>query len=279
MTSSHTLETVEEPQRPQKKAELATFRSGANVAAFIPTNVTESLQLADLLSRSTIVPDQFRGDPGAVFATIASGAERGLTPMMALQNTAVINGRACIWGDAIPALVLRAGHSLTEWVEGEGDNMVAYCRLTRGDTGQVTERSFSVNEAAAAGLLNKSGPWKQYRKRMLSMRARGWATRDGAADALLGMSIAEEVGDFAGPDRAKDITPSAPPAANAHIMAALADDDDGTDAVAERQCREEAAERARADLEADAAFLRGDDAAPMTAAEMDAETSRQDQDG
>ena len=44
-----------------------------------------------------------------------------------------------------------------------------------------------------AGLLKKSGPWTQYPDRMLAMRARGFACRDGAADVLGGLYVAEEL--------------------------------------------------------------------------------------
>jgi len=42
---------------------------------------------------------------------------------------------------------------------------------------------------------------------MIAMRARSWAIRDGAADALMGLSIADE-GDNIGPDKARDVTPA-----------------------------------------------------------------------
>ena len=47
-----------------------------------------------------------------------------------------------------------------------------------------------------AGLWGKQGPWKQYPKRMLQMRARGFAIRDAFPDALRGMYMAEEVQDI-----------------------------------------------------------------------------------
>src|SRR3546814_15538068 len=42
----------------------------------------------------------------------------------------------------------------------------------------------------------KQGPWSQYPQRMRQMRARAWAMRDGFADVLKGIGIAEEVRDF-----------------------------------------------------------------------------------
>lgn len=45
-------------------------------------------------------------------------------------------------------------------------------------------------------LWGKSGPWQQYPKRMLQMRARGFALRDKFADVLGGLISAEEARDY-----------------------------------------------------------------------------------
>jgi hypothetical protein len=42
---------------------------------------------------------------------------------------------------------------------------------------------------------------------MIAHRARTWAARDGAADALMGLQVTEEVQDY-GPDNARDVTPA-----------------------------------------------------------------------
>lgn len=62
-----------------------------------------------------------------------------------------------------------------------------------------------MDDAAKAGLKGKQGPWTQYPKRMMQMRARSWALRDVFPDVLRGMPVAEEVMDYAPTER--DITP------------------------------------------------------------------------
>jgi hypothetical protein len=123
------------------------------------------------------------------------GAEIGLPPMQAIQRIAVVNGRPTIWGDAIPALLLSRGFKLNEFIDGTGEKRKAVCELTRPDGADLT-RWFSVDDAKQAGLWGKIGPWKQYPDRMLQMRARGYAARDGAADVLAGLYISEEVQDI-----------------------------------------------------------------------------------
>jgi len=74
-----------------------------------------------------------------------------------------------------------------------------------------TRRTFSVKDARLAGLMNKAGPWKQYPKRMLQMRARGFAIRDAFPDALKGVITYEEASDLGSEGGSiKDITPANP---------------------------------------------------------------------
>ena len=109
----------------------------------------------------------------------------------------------------MPALMQRAGHHVDVDYEGAGDALTAVATLTRGDTGKQFVRRFSLADAKRAGLLGKAGPWQQYPQRMISHRARSWAIRDGAADALMGLQVAEETSDY-GPTQARDVTPTAP---------------------------------------------------------------------
>lgn len=187
-------------EAPTPKANLS---AGGPLAALVPQNLEDAFRLSKALSMSgDMVPKHFQGKPEMIMAAIARGMEIGLAPMQALSNIAVINGRASIWGDALPALIQKAGHEIDSWLEGEGDDMVAVAEVTR-NTGKVYRRTFSVKEAKKAGLWGKAGPWQSYPTRMLQMRARSYAARDGASDALMGLQVAEEMQDVAPP---RDVT-------------------------------------------------------------------------
>ena len=56
--------------------------------------------------------------PESVLIAVEMGYEVGLSPMAALQNTAVVNGRPTIYGDA--ALALVRGSGLLEFYEEKG---------------------------------------------------------------------------------------------------------------------------------------------------------------
>lgn len=177
--------------------------AGAPVAALVPQTLEEAFRLSGALAASGMAP---RGmdKPEQIMVAIMAGAELGLAPFQSLQSFAVVNGRPTLWGDGLVAVVRARGVRIKEWTEGEGDRRVAFCTVTRPDTGEEITRSFSVDDAKKAGLWGKQGPWQQYPQRMLPMRARAWAMRDGCADMLRGIQVREEVEDFG---HARDVTP------------------------------------------------------------------------
>lgn len=177
------------------------------LATLAPTNMKEAMEFAGLLAKSDIVPKDYQGKPGNVLVAIQWGMEIGLQPMQAMQNIAVINGRPSIWGDAMIALV-RACPAF-EYINETQTDKEATCAIKRKGEPEAV-RTFSLEDAKRAGLTGKSGPWTQYPKRMMQMRARSWALRDVFPDVLKGMICAEEALD-SGP---RDVTPVTRTAAN-----------------------------------------------------------------
>lgn len=195
-----------------------TKHEGAAVAqpaafSLAPRNIEEAFRLADMLADSDLVPKDFKGKPGNVLVAVQWGAEIGLKPLQALQNIAVINGRPCLWGDALIALVRSS--PLCEYVleEATADG-TAVCRVKRrGESEQV--RTFSNADAKTAGLLGKQGPWQSNPARMKQMRARAFALRDVFPDVLKGIAVAEEVMDYVEPPKLEQ-----PPGLPSDVVAA-----------------------------------------------------------
>ena len=167
-------------------------------AGFAPANITEAIKFSEMLSKSNMVPRAYQGKPEDILVAIQWGCEVGLAPLQSLQNIAVINGKPSIYGDAAMALVLASPvcEGIEESIEDEGTpNPVAVCIARRRGRAPVESR-FSVEDAKRAGLWGKQGPWTAYPKRMLAMRARGFAIRDCFADVLKGLITAEEAQDY-----------------------------------------------------------------------------------
>jgi len=178
---------------------------------FAPKTLAEAMALAEMMSKSTIVPKDYVDKPGNCFIAMQWGAELGLKPLQAMQSIAIINQRPMIWGDAVLAIVRSAkdsaGNKILEGISETLDETTwtATCSVKRRGAALPCVRTFSRADAVKAGLSNRD-TWKAYEKRMLQMRARSWALRDEFTDVLRGMPIAEEVLDFV--DREKDVTPA-----------------------------------------------------------------------
>jgi hypothetical protein len=182
---------------------------------FAPATLTEAITFSEMLSNSNMVPKAYQNKPQDILVCVQWGMEMGLAPMQALQNIAVINGKPSVYGDAMMALVQASAvcDDVEEYFENEGTpNPVAVCVAKRKNRKPVVAK-FSVEDAKRAGLWGKQGPWSAYPKRMMQMRARGFALRDAFPDVLKGLISAEEAQDYpdeAKPRPAKDITPRNP---------------------------------------------------------------------
>jgi hypothetical protein len=174
----------------EKAQALITMQNGA----LTPGNFEGLWRLSEIMAASGMMPKNIER-PETVFVAVQMGLEVGLSPMQAVQNIAVVNGRPTIWGDAMLGLVRGSGllTSISETTSGEGDSVTATCTVTRCNDPGETVGKFSVADAKRAGLWGKTGPWTQYPRRMLQMRARGYALRDKFPDVLKGLHAREEV--------------------------------------------------------------------------------------
>ena len=175
---------------------------------FAPQTMTEAIEFSGMLAKSQMVPKAYQNKPEDVLVAVQWGFELGLAPLQALQNIACINGKPSVYGDAAMALVQNSPvcDDIKEYFEGEGtSNPIAVCVAKRKNRSEVVSK-YSVEDAKRAGLWMKSGPWTQYPKRMLQMRARGFALRDAFPDVLKGLITVEEAQDYPETEE-KDITP------------------------------------------------------------------------
>lgn len=161
----------------------------------VPTDMDGMFRIAKMMVGSGLMPYGLNNE-SAVMVALQMGFELGLTPMQAVQNIAVINGRPVIWGDAQLAIVYDSGLliDIDEQCEGEGDDFKAICTVKRRGKETPVIRTFTMRQAKNAGLTVKKGNiWKNYPERMCQMRARAWALRDGFADVLKGIKSEADI--------------------------------------------------------------------------------------
>jgi len=222
-----TTEQSSEPVAASAPPKRAALIAGEDVRAIIPRSIEEAFRLAQVFITAGIVPDsynygknppegcgQYDPDPAKVVIGILKSLEVGLPPITGISTIAVINNRPSIWGDGAQALIQQSGLlssyeerwfgdsfdtedskalPLSSWPKTYG------CEAKMWRVGQDMPfiGRFTVGDADRANLWNnvRKKPWMESPKRMLKIRARAFAQRDGFADALAGLSVAEEIRD------------------------------------------------------------------------------------
>jgi len=159
--------------------------------------LSDFIEFGKMVAPTEFAPKSLRGKPADCALAVIYGSELGVSPMAALQNIAVINGKPSVWGDLMLALCMASPLCLyvKEWFEGEGDERVAWCETRRRGYENATRGRFGVDDAKRAGLWGKD-TYKAYPDRMLQNRARGFALRDAFPDVLRGVISAEEAQDY-----------------------------------------------------------------------------------
>jgi len=233
-----TEKTEKQPAPP--KPPLAV---GGRVAALIPQTIDEAARLAQGFVQSGMVPDSYKivekvrdekqneveqvnwgATQARVLIGIMKGMEVGLPPVAALSTIYIVNNRPTVFGDGALALLINSDkyewHKEVITGETKKPDWTATCTIKRRGIEEPIVRTFTWQMAIDASLTGKAGPWKNYPARQMQMRARAFAIRDGFADVMMGLGIAEEVNDY------NEVKPTPPPASNqqdAFTMKALAD--------------------------------------------------------
>jgi hypothetical protein len=198
--------------REEKRDLIAAAKSlpPTEIFSLKPRTFDEAFRFANLIAESTLIPKEFQKNPANVLIAVQLGMELGVSPMQALQNIAVINGRPTIWGDLLPAIIYASG--LMEVFDEQGDEKQATCTVKRRGFSPIT-RTFSMEEARRVTYwengkqmtLADKQTYRSYGKRMLQMRARSFAMRDAFPDVLKGVAVAEDMEDLQ-TMQARDVT-------------------------------------------------------------------------
>jgi hypothetical protein len=176
------------------KYEVETTTNGW-AAALVPANSEQAWKIAECMAKSQLVPKAYQGRPSDILIAGAMGARLGLDPFSAMSGIAVVNGRPTLYGDAMLAVCSgrKDWRGLDVIWKGESEVTVTVKRAVADGSIVTSSGTFSVDDAKKSGLWGKQGPWTQYPKRMLELRARAFALRNSYADALLGFYAREEM--------------------------------------------------------------------------------------
>ena len=191
------------------------------VANLMPQTQEAKYQMAGVLCKSGLIPSGL-DTAEKVFVALQWGHELGLTPMVAVNNIAVINGKPTLSADIMCAVVKRSPeYGGIKWIEMSDTK--AECEITRilPNGEKETQRScFTIEDAEKAGLLGKD-VWKKYRKRMLKHRCLSYGLKDMFPDLLAGLYDPEEMesvqSEKTAPTTERNVTPVKEPKAEKNI--------------------------------------------------------------
>ena len=188
MNQEKTLAVVEQT------TELATNSVWENKDAF-----NQILRAADMLSKTSIIPQSYQGKPQDCFVAIEMANRMGVSPMVVMQNMYVVKGKPSWAGQACTMLINSCGKfkDVKHIYTGEKGkpNRGCYVTATRiSDGSQVDGVEVTMQMAQAEGWTSNS-KWRNMPELMLAYRASAFFARVYCPEAMMGVQTAEEVYD------------------------------------------------------------------------------------
>jgi hypothetical protein len=155
----------------------------------------QMMLVSDRISKTDIVPANYRGKPDAILAAMIYGQELGFSPIQSLHNFYTVSGKVAITAEGLTALAYRSG--LVEHLESEGvwnkvtEMWEGRCTIQRRGFPPVTH-TFTEEQARRADLSAKP-MYHKYPERMYRARAVSFAIRDVFPDVIRGLMSVEEM--------------------------------------------------------------------------------------
>jgi hypothetical protein len=188
--------------------------------ALVARDQSELVRMIRMFMKGQAFPKSLDSE-AKIIAAWQLGASLNVPPIRAIQNIAFVNGVMSIWGELPKALAEATGELKQFEVLMIDEKQDVICLKNKNlnatpwaavvhiqrEGRNLNEYVFTLDDADKAGLLNKKGPWQEYRSIMLARRAIAKGIKFEFPDALMGVKIAEYDLDVA-PDL-KDVTPSA----------------------------------------------------------------------
>lgn len=173
-------------ERPRESREPQDRGPALRPVPFYPTDTAEMFRYASFLAGSDLVPRSLKSRPHDVLLVLLKGHDLGLKPMQALGSLHVVEGKVELAAQLMVALIRKSG-LCEKWRLVHSDAMRAtYVTRRKGDDEDV-EMTYSVEDARAMGLLERSPNWRKMPALMLRRRCQSTLAREVYPDVVYGM--------------------------------------------------------------------------------------------
>lgn len=165
--------------------------SGSRMNALVPNSIADALQLADVMSKASLIPKHLRGKPGDCLLVVMQAQRWGMDAISVAQSTSVVHDKLCYEGKLVAAALYAMGAiegRLKYDFSGSGENRTV--TVTGRPRGAGVDQ---VVEGKVADWKTTNEQWKKQPDDMLVYRGtRQWARRY-APEALLGVYTPDEL--------------------------------------------------------------------------------------
>jgi hypothetical protein len=172
----------------------------------------QAWKMADMLSKSTLIPESYRNKPADCLLAIDMANRANMPPIFVLQNLYIVKGKPGWSGQACIAMInnspMFTGRVEFTYTGTKGTpSFGCYAQMQRRSDGAIIKGTeVTMQLAHDEGWATKDGSkWKTMPEQMLAYRAASFFARLHCPEALMGLQTADEVVDVHGnePEKSK----------------------------------------------------------------------------
>jgi hypothetical protein len=167
---------------------LTEFKENSNTVYSDVTTYNQYMKMAECLSKTELLPTQYRGKPADCLIIIDVARQIGASPLFVAQNMYIIKGSPS-WSAQYSASVIKTNFTNVK-VELQGEGLKRGCRIIATDkNGNLCEGTrVTIEMAKQEGWFSKTGSkWQTMPDQMLIYRAYSFFARAYCPDKLLGI--------------------------------------------------------------------------------------------
>lgn len=169
-------------------------------------SMNAAMKVANLLSRSQLLPEQYIGHPENCLIAIDIANRMRVSPLLVAQNLYVVKGKPG-WSGAFAISAVNNSGKFTslDFVYTENGNGGCYAQATRLSDGKLLKSTeITMDMAKAEGWSTKNGSkWLTMPRQMLAYRAGSFFARMYCPEVLLGIQTIDEIQDTYGVENDK----------------------------------------------------------------------------